>query len=99
MKKLLAATAVLLLSACGGGDPAPELESPVATEKNGAVNSLKAKYAAILNEDFVLGGGAETSAEDVIALLPESLELTIGSSSYDAASGATIWERRVVNKR
>ena len=91
MKKVIAAATMFALSACGSGDPAPgpEVNTPVVQSSD--TSELTAKYLDILNENYVVSGGVETSAEDVTALLPESIKLTIGSSSFDADSGATIW--------
>ena len=92
MRKILAVAAVLTLAACGSGQeqaPAPELAG--ALEQSESTVPAPAEYEAILNEAFVLAGGSETPADEVIALLPDSMELTIGNSSFDAASGATIW--------
>ena len=107
MKRLFGAIAVLAIiggGAYGGWIYAgkPDLlamlqgedgETPSATTKvrSAEFAALTAKYTDILEQDFVLEGGGETSAEDVAALLPDAIRLTIGTSTFDAASGATVW--------
>lgn len=91
MKKSFIAIAAFALAACGGGQDAPAPDATSSIESSGKAAAITAEYQAILDEDFVLDGGVETPAADVIALLPDSMKLTIGASSFDAASGATIW--------
>lgn len=102
MKKLIGiivALAVLGGAAFGGwvyagkpnlfaGEQNDQALGPVVSSET---EKLTEKYTAILSEDFVLSGGAEAKKEDVIALMPEAIKLSIGSSAFDAASGATIW--------
>jgi len=76
----------LLAMVQGQEEPATEIG-----QLSAETTALVSKYTATLEDDFVLQGAKETSAESVIALLPESVALTIESSSFDAASGATIW--------
>ena len=92
MKKLFAAAAILMLSACGGSDTKPEATAPEQAQQSAELDALTSDYTDILNEAFVLEGATETTGEAVSALLPDWLTLTIGSSEFDAASGATIWK-------
>ncbi len=70
-----------------------ETSPKTATEEtNAEILALTAKYETLLNENFVLESGAEVTADDVTALLPTSIKLSIASSEFDEATGATIWK-------
>lgn len=87
-------TAGLVLTAgLAGCAPAePPAETPALVEKGVSTDLSTDAYLAYANDTFTVTGAREADLSGLVANLPSYASLTWDSQSFDAASGATVFE-------
>jgi len=89
---LSGAVAALVLSACTGGDDTPENPDSPVVEQNASTDALYGSFLSVANEDLVVTDASEADLSALVAALPDYVSLTWDNQSFDAASGATVFQ-------